>query len=136
MEVNTSCYLFQAMQQGLSRCFYKKCFVICIHNNFCCICLLHHMNHRSWCKKNFEATFFFIDFFKAFDSTQRGKIEQILLAYGLPPETVIAIIMIYRSLKVKVHLLDGERLLQNNYRSSARGYIRSYLFIIYLDYIQ
>ena len=34
--------------------------------------------------KHFEATLFFVDFSKAFDSIQRGKMEQILLVYGLP----------------------------------------------------
>ena len=37
----------------------------------------------------------FIDFTKAFDSTHKGKIEQILLTYGLPNETVSAIMMLY-----------------------------------------
>ena len=34
--------------------------------------------------KNLEATILFVDFSKAFDSTHRGKMEQILFAYGLP----------------------------------------------------
>ena len=34
--------------------------------------------------KNLEATILFVDFTKAFDSIHRGKMEQILLAYGLP----------------------------------------------------
>ena len=34
--------------------------------------------------KNFVATILFVDFFKAFDSIHRGKIEQILLEYDLP----------------------------------------------------
>ena len=36
------------------------------------------------CAKNFKATLLFVDFSKAFDSIHRGKLEQILLAYGLP----------------------------------------------------
>ena len=47
--------------------------------------------------KNLEATILFVDFSKAFDSVHRGKMEQILVAYGLPKETVAAI-MIRRSL--------------------------------------
>ena len=41
--------------------------------------------------KNLPATLLFVDFTKAFDSIHRGKMEQILLAYGLPKETVAAI---------------------------------------------
>ena len=44
------------------------------------------------CQKNFETTFLFIDFSRAFDSIHRGKMEQILL---LPKETIAAIIMLY-----------------------------------------
>ena len=38
--------------------------------------------------KNLQATLLFVDFTKAFDSIHRGKMEQILLAYGLPKETI------------------------------------------------
>ena len=34
-------------------------------------------------------------FTKAFDSIHRGKMEQILLAYGIPKETVAAITILY-----------------------------------------
>ena len=34
--------------------------------------------------KNLEATMIFVDFAKAFDSIHKGKMEQILLAYGIP----------------------------------------------------
>ena len=34
--------------------------------------------------------------------------EQILLAYGLPKETVIVIMMLYKNTKVKVHLPDSD----------------------------
>ena len=36
--------------------------------------------------KNLDATILFINFSKAFDFIQRGKMEQILLAYGLSKE--------------------------------------------------
>ena len=45
----------------------------------------------------------FVNFSQAFDSIHRGKIEQILLAYGLPKETVAAIVMLYKNTKVQVH---------------------------------
>ena len=58
--------------------------------------------------KNLQATLLFVDFTKAFDSIHRGKMEQILLAYGLPKETVAAIMILYRNTKVKVRSPDGD----------------------------
>ncbi len=46
--------------------------------------------------------------YKAFDSIHRGKIELILLAYGLPKETVAAIMILYKNTKVKVRSPDGD----------------------------
>ena len=43
--------------------------------------------------KNLQATILFVDFTKAFHSIHRRKMEQILLAYGLPKETVAAIMI-------------------------------------------
>ena len=67
-------------------------------------------------------THLFIDFSKAFDSIYRGKMEQILLAYGLPKETVTAIMMPYKNMKVKVCSPNGDRLWHCCW-CSARGYI-------------
>ena len=47
--------------------------------------------------KNLETTKSFVDFSKAFDSRHRGKIEQILHANGLPKETVVTIMMLYKT---------------------------------------
>ena len=58
--------------------------------------------------KNLQTTLLFVAFSKAFDSIHRGKMEQILLAYGLPKETFAAIIMLYKNTKVKVYSLDGD----------------------------
>ena len=57
--------------------------------------------------KNQDATILFVDFTKAFDSILKGKMEQILFAYGLPKETVAAKMMLYRNTKIKVRPLDG-----------------------------
>ena len=77
--------------------------------------------------KNLQATLLFIDFTKAFDSIHRGKMEKILLAYGLPKETVAAITILYRNTKVKVHSPDGDTEYFNNVkilcsRSTTRGH--------------
>ena len=58
--------------------------------------------------KNLQATILFVDFTKVFDSIHRGKMKQILLAYGLPKETVAAIRILYRNTKVKVRSLDRD----------------------------
>ena len=58
--------------------------------------------------KKLNATILFVDFSLAFNSIHRGKMEQILLAYGLPKETVTAIMILYKNTKVKVRSMDGD----------------------------
>ena len=60
--------------------------------------------------------------------------EQILLAYGLPKETVAAIMMLYKN--TKVHSPDGD----TDYFDIVAGELQGdtlalYLFIICLDYV-
>ena len=86
--------------------------------------------------KNLEATILFVDFTKAFNSIHRGKMEQILLTYGLPKETVAAIMMLYRNTKVKVCSLDGD----TDYFDVVAVVLQEdtlapYLFIICVDYV-
>ena len=62
--------------------------------------------------------------------------EQILLVYGLPKETVAAIMILYRNTKVKVHSPDGD----TEYFDIVVGVLQGdmlapYLFIICLDYM-
>ena len=63
----------------------------------------HH--HKFWLSnsrcscKNLEVTLLFVNFSKAFDSIHRGKMEQILLTYDLPKETITAIMMPYKKHK-------------------------------------
>ena len=87
-------------------------------------------------QKNRQATLIFVDFTKAFDSIHRGKMEQILLAYGIPKETVAAITILYRKTKVKVRSPDGD----TEYFDIVAGVLQGdtlapYLFIICLDYV-
>ena len=86
--------------------------------------------------KNLQATLLFVDFTKAFDSIHRGKMEQILQEYGLPKETVAAITILYRNIKVKVRSPDGN----TEYFDIVAGVLQvdtlaPYLFIICLDYV-
>ena len=86
--------------------------------------------------KNLEAIILFVDFSKAFDSIHRGKIEQILLAYGLPKETVAAIMMLYKNAKVKVRSPNGDTDYFNIVADLLQGdTLALYLFIICLDYV-
>ena len=63
--------------------------------------------------------------------------EQILLAYGLPKETVTAITILYRSTKVKVLTPDGDTEDFDIVAGVLQGDTRApYLFIICLDYVQ
>ena len=62
--------------------------------------------------------------------------EQILLAYGIPKETVAALTILYRNTKVKVRSLDGD----TEYFDIVAGVLQGdtlapYLFIICLDYV-
>ena len=61
--------------------------------------------------------------------------EQILLAYGLTKETITAIMMLYKNMKVKVWSPDGD----TDYFNIVAGVVQGdtlapYLFIICLDY--
>ena len=86
--------------------------------------------------KNLQATLLFVDFTKTFDSIHRGKMEQILLAYGLPKETVAAITILYRNTKVKVRSPDGEAEDFDIVAGVLQGdTLAPYLFIICLDYV-
>ena len=86
--------------------------------------------------KKLQATLLFVDFTKAFYSIHRGKMEQILLAYGLPNETIAAIMILYKKTKVKVRSPDGD----TEYFDIVAGVLQGntlapYLFIICLDYV-
>ena len=86
--------------------------------------------------KNLQVTLLFVDFTKAFDSIHRGKMEQILLAYGLPKKTVAAITILYRNTKAKVHSPDGDTEYFDNVAGVLQGAtLDPYLFINCLDYV-
>ena len=102
-------------------CCLMRC-VCCI----CCVCFSRfvHSYLRQWLAGCVS------------DSIHRGKMEQILLAYGLPKETVAAIMILYRNTKVKVRSPDGD----TEYFDIVAGVLQGdtlapYLFIICLDYV-
>ena len=62
--------------------------------------------------------------------------EQILLAYGIPKETIAAITILYRNTKVKVRSPDGDTDDFDIVAGVLQGdTLAPYLFIICLDYM-
>ena len=73
-------------------------------------------------------------FYKAFYSLHGGKMTQILFTYGLPKETVKAVMMLYKKMKVKFRSLDGDR----NFFDIVAGVLQEdtltpFLFMIFQD---
>ena len=66
------------------------------------------LNYRRSKSKESQASVMFVDFFKSDDSIDRGKTEQILLAYGFLNETVSAIMMLYKNTKSVVCSSEGD----------------------------
>ena len=85
--------------------------------------------------KNLSACLLCVDFSKAFDTIHRGKPFEILLAYGLPQETVNAISMHYQDSRAMVRSPDGDTDFFQIISGVLQGdTLAPYLFIICLDY--
>ena len=81
--------------------------------------------------KNLLSTILFVDVTKALES-----ILQILLAYGIPKETIATIMILYKNTKVKVRSTGGDRDYFDIVADILQGGILApYLFIICLDYV-
>ena len=77
----------------------------------------------------------FIDFRKAFDSIHRGKLLEVLRAYGIPEKVVQAISATYSKTRAKVCSPDGE----TEYFETLAGVLQGdtlapFLFIVVLDH--
>ena len=84
---------------------------------------------------NLPAILTFIDFKKAFDTIHRGKMMQILRAYGIPPNLLRAIEKMYTSTMAKVITPDGETEQFEITGGVLQGdTLAPFLFIIVLDY--
>ena len=59
-------------------------------------------------EKNLAAIILFIDFSKAFDSIHRGKLAEILNAYGIPAKIISSIMIAYKNTKSIVRNDDGD----------------------------
>ena len=85
--------------------------------------------------KHLPAILTFVDFRKAFDSIHRGKMLQILLAYGIPQFLVNAIGIMYNDTIAHVKSPDGD----TDFFAILAGVLQGdtlapFLFIIMLDY--
>ena len=94
------------------------CVCVCVH-----ICTIRRILEGVRAK-NLQAIKLFVDFTNAFDSFYRGKMEQILLAYGIPKDTVASIMILYRNTKVKVSSPDGD----TDYFDIVAGVLKECIF--------
>ena len=77
----------------------------------------------------------FIDFRKAFDSIHRGKLMNILRAYGIPEKIVSALAATYSETQAKVRTPDGDTESFQILAGVLQGdTLAPFLFIIALDY--
>ena len=77
----------------------------------------------------------FVDFRKAFDTIHRGKVLEILLAYGIPQSIVNAIGIMYNDTVAAVRTPDGD----TDFFTILAGVLQGdtlapFLFIMMLDY--
>ena len=87
-------------------------------------------------EKNLTATLLFIDFSKAFDSIHRGKMAEILKAYGIPEMIINAIMIAYKDTKSIVRSDDGDTEFINITGGVLQGdTLAPFIFIICLDYV-
>ena len=76
------------------------------------------------------------DFFKAFDSIHREKMEEIQQAYGLPKETLTTIMMLYKNMKAIIYSSSGDTDFFDIFTLILReDTLAPYMSIICLDYI-
>ena len=86
--------------------------------------------------KNLPATRLFIDFSKAFDSIHRGRMNDILLAYGIPKEMVNGMMMLYKNTRSMVRSPDGDTSFFDITAGALQGNtLAPFIFIICLDYV-
>ena len=92
---------------------------------------------KSVLAKNHDATLLFKDFYKAFDSVHREKMEQILQEHGFHKETITAIMMLYKNTKSIFHSSNGNTFYFDIITEVLQGdALLPCMFMICLDYIQ
>ena len=84
---------------------------------------------------NLKAVITFVDFKKAFDSVHRGRMMNILKAYGIPDKLVNAINLMYLNTRAKVVTPDGETETFEIFAGVLQGdTLAPFLFATVLDY--
>ena len=84
---------------------------------------------------NLSCVLTFIDFRKAFDTIHRGKLMEILRAYGVPEKMVSAIVATYSQTWAKVRTPDGDTESFEILAGVLQGdTLAPFLFIVALDY--
>ena len=83
-----------------------------------------------------KSVIIFVDFKKAFDSIDRGKMLKMLAAYGIPSIITNAIALFYENTEARIITIDGE----TEFFKISKGVLQGdtlapFLFIITLDYI-
>ena len=87
-------------------------------------------------EKQLPAVITFVDFSKAFDSIHRGKLMEILRAYGIPNKIVDAISILYKDTMAQVLTPDGDTEFFEILAGVLQGdTLAPFLFIIALDYV-
>ena len=83
-----------------------------------------------------KAVIIFVDFKKAFDSIDRGKMLKMLAAYGIPSIITNAIALFYENTEARIITPDGETAFFKISKGVLQGdTLAPFLFIITLDYI-
>ena len=84
--------------------------------------------------KNLPAIVTFVDFRKVFDSMNKGKLMEILRAYGVPAEIVDAVNMMNTNPTAQVLSPEGDAEFGEHWLEFSTETIWRHLFIIALDY--
>ena len=82
-----------------------------------------------------EMVSLFVDFSKAFDPVHSERLNEIILAYGIPEETVSLIMMLYENSKSMARPPDGDTDFFDILAGVLQGdTLASFLLILCLDY--
>ena len=83
-----------------------------------------------------EESLIFIDFSKAFDSISRSKMFHILSLYGIPPQIIDAMKIVYENASCVIQSPDGTTEPFLTFHGVLQGdTLAPYLFVIVVDYI-
>ena len=83
-----------------------------------------------------EAVILFVDFSKAFDSANQGKMTEIKKSYGILEETITATMMLYKNTKAMVRSPAGDTDFFEVLSGLLLGYtLAPFFFILLPDYV-